>query len=74
MFAAIDGVMLGFYQGMTVAELQAKVLDLELLATSIYDLALTGGKTADLSQARDRRTGAPFAGFQTQPTASGSWR
>lgn len=63
-FAAIDGVMLGFYRGMTVAELQENVLDLELLATSIYDLALTGGKTADLSKARDRRTGSPFAGFQ----------
>lgn len=69
-FATIDGVMLGFYQGMTVAELQAKVLDLELLATSIHDLPLTGGKTADLSKARDRKTGAAFAGFQ--PT-DGVW-
>jgi hypothetical protein len=64
MFSSIDGVMLGFYQGMTVAQLQEKILDLELLATSIYDLKLTGGKTADLSKARERKTGAAFTGFQ----------
>jgi hypothetical protein len=48
---------------MTAADIQAKFFDLELMATSLWDLELAGGFTADLSQAKDRKTGAPFAGF-----------
>jgi hypothetical protein len=62
-YATIDKLLIGFYQGMTVAEVSAKFLDIELLATSLWELPLEGGRTADLSSAKERTSGLPFAGF-----------
>jgi hypothetical protein len=70
-FASIDGVLLGFYSGMTVTELQAQILDLELIATSLWEVALTGGRTADLALARERDSAAPFSGFERD--TAGVW-
>jgi hypothetical protein len=70
-FQKIDGVTIGFYEGMTVADLQARILDIELIATSLWDLPLTSGKTADLALAHDRKTGEAFGGF-AQANA-GTW-
>ena len=70
-FEKIDGVTVGFYAGMTVADLQAHIFDIELIATTLWDLELTGGKTADLSLATDRATGAAFPGFAS--TDAGTW-
>ena len=47
----IDQVMVGFYEGMTEADLEARFLDLELMATRLYRLDLDGGTTADLALA-----------------------
>jgi hypothetical protein len=71
-YAGLDKLLLGYYQGMTVADIQAKFFDLELMATSLWDLGLSSVYTADLSQAVDRRTGAPFAGFAGR-TSDGVW-
>jgi hypothetical protein len=62
-FESIDSVLIGFYAGMTVAELESDILDLELNATTLWELPLTGGRTADLSRARQRDGGAVFPGF-----------
>jgi hypothetical protein len=62
-YQSIDGVMIGFYENQTVAQIQEKILDLELLATTIWEIKLTGGRTADLSTATQRGTGTPFPGF-----------
>jgi hypothetical protein len=62
-FESIDGVLLGFYPGMTVAEIEQDILDLELNAGSLWELTLTGGRSADLARARRRGDGASFAGF-----------
>jgi hypothetical protein len=62
-YATLDKLMLGYFQGATVADIQAKFFDIEINATSLWDLDLSGGRTADLSQAIDRKTGAPFSGF-----------
>lgn len=62
-FESIDGVLIGFYAGMTVAELQSDILDLELNATTLWELPLTGGRTADLARARQRDNDAAFPGF-----------
>jgi hypothetical protein len=70
-FERIDGVAIGYYEGRTVAELQQEILDLEPLATSVWNIALTGGRTADLSAARERGGGAAFPGFTTG--APGVW-
>jgi len=67
----IDGVTVGFYEGMTAADLEARIFDLELIATELWDIKLTGGRTADLGEATDRMTGAPFAGFDR--AAAGTW-
>ncbi len=70
-YSTLDKLLLGYYQGMTVADIQAKFFDLEIMATSLWDLGLAGGYTADLSQAVDRKTGAQFAGFGG--AADGVW-
>jgi hypothetical protein len=44
----IDEVMIGFYEGMTDADVETRFLDLELMATRLYRLELDGGTTADL--------------------------
>jgi hypothetical protein len=62
-FQSIDGVMIGFYEGQTVAEIQANIFDLELRATTLWEIKMNGGRTADLSTATARGTGAPFPGF-----------
>jgi hypothetical protein len=62
-YSTLDRLLLGYYQGMTVADIEARFFDLETMATSLWDLALVGGATADLSRAVERKTGAPFAGF-----------
>jgi len=62
-FESIDGVLIGFYEGMTVTDLQNNIFDLEQRATTLWELPLTGGRTADLSKAIERGTGAAFPGF-----------
>jgi hypothetical protein len=71
-YSTLDKLLLGYYQGMTVADIQAKFFDLETMATSLWDLGLTGAYTADLSQAVERKTGAPFAGFSGH-ASDGIW-
>lgn len=68
---AIDSVLIGYYEGMTVAQIQDDIFDLELNATTLWDVQLSGGKTADLSTAVERGTGAPFSGFARSST--GVW-
>jgi hypothetical protein len=71
-YSMLDRLLLGYYQGMTVADIQARFFDLELMATSLWDLELSSGYTADLSQAVDRKTGASFSGFASH-TTDGVW-
>jgi len=59
----IDGLTVGRFDGMTAQAVQARILDVELIATSLWDLPLNGEDKADLAQARDRKTGAAFSGF-----------
>ena len=60
---------------MTVAQIQDDIFDLELNATTLWDVQLSGGRTADLSTAVERGTGAPFSGFaRAARPESGCWR
>jgi hypothetical protein len=68
---AIDSVLIGYYEGMTVQQIQADIFDLELNATTLWDVELSGGRTADLSTAVERGSGAPFSGFARSST--GVW-
>ena len=70
-YQSIDGVMIGFYENQTVAEIQANIFDLELRATTLWEIKLKGGRTADLSTATERDTGALFPGFARATT--GVW-
>ena len=65
-----DKLFVGFYQDKTVAELEATPFELETMATSLWDLALTGAPTADLARATHRVTGAVFEGFSHR---AGTW-
>jgi hypothetical protein len=65
----IDGAQLGFYEGKTVAQLQAQAMDLALIATSIWEIQLLGGRTANLADAVNTSDASPFSGF----TQNGTW-
>ena len=60
----VDKVLLGFYQGKTKADLQTNFKDIELIATSLYEVAVpTGARNVDLAGAKERTTAATFPGF-----------
>ena len=62
-FQKLDNVIVGFYQGMTVADLQASFLNIELIATSLYRGPIPAGqKYLDLTTTKDA-SGAAFTGF-----------
>ena len=69
-FPKIDGVQVGFYRNLTVADLQARFIDIDLIATVVYDVPVTlGAKEVDLANGTLRGTGETFPGF----TADGVW-
>jgi len=62
-YSSIDSLMVGYYEGLTVADLQARFFDIDRIATSLYKMPiLDGAKTADLSQAATL-AGEAFPGF-----------
>jgi hypothetical protein len=63
-FAKLDSVMVGFFAGQSIAEVQAGFLDIEISATRAYEVAVAAGdKSVDLAGAKLRGTGDAFAGF-----------
>lgn len=70
-FESIDGLLIGFYEGTTAEQIQEQIFDLELMATSLWELQLTGGRTANLANAQQRGTGEPFPGFGA--FGAGTW-
>ena len=70
-YQSIDGVLLGFYEGKTPEELQEQIFDLELIATSLWEIDLKGGRTADLAKAKLRGGSGTFSGFDNE--AEGTW-
>lgn len=70
-YESIDGVLLGFYEGKTPEQLQREIFDLELNATSLWEVALKGGRTADLAKAKLRGGSGTFSGFERD--TEGTW-
>jgi hypothetical protein len=74
-FNNIDHVLLGFYADKTPEELQEQILDIELIATDLWETQHPGGFTTNLRSARHREAdGKPgdfFPGFAGYPT--GTW-
>lgn len=70
-FSRIDRLLVGFYEGMTLADLEAQVFDLESLPKDLYEIPLTGQREANLADAVHTQSGASFTGF-TQAT-EGVW-
>jgi hypothetical protein len=66
----IDSVLIGYYEGKTVADLEADIFDLELMATMMWEMPIAEGTTANLANAIERTTQTPFTGFS--PT-TGVW-
>ena len=62
-FQKIDRVVLGFYAGASVSEIQENIFDLEIMATELYEIDLAGERTAELSLATERDSGDAFGGF-----------
>ena len=64
----ITRVMLGFYEGVTTADLEAEVLDLMLIATKKWEMAIDSRASVALNDLKDE-SGASFEGFK----GNGSW-
>lgn len=63
-FSQVSSVLIGFYAGMTAADLEAGFLNIEQTATLLYEMPHDGASLkADLSVAVERTTGAAFPGF-----------
>lgn len=62
-FNKVDRLLVGFYEGMTLADLEAQVFDLESLPKDLYELSLTGQREANLANAVHTQSGANFTGF-----------
>lgn len=62
-YQSIDRLMLGFFQDASVEQLQDQIFDIEQIATSLWELPLTGGRKADLAFAEERTTRELFTGF-----------
>lgn len=62
----IDRVLLGFYAEKTPASLEAEFLDLELIATSLWEIDYSGGSVVDLADATN--DDGPFLGFAGEGT------
>lgn len=69
-YESIDRLLVGFFEGMSVADLEAQIFDIEQIATSLWELPLTGGRKADLAFAKERESGQFFTGFER---AGGVW-
>ncbi len=74
-YERIDKLLLGFYEGLTVEDIQAQVMDLELIATHLWEMELDDQTAADLAEARQRKAdgtaGSAFDGFDA--SAEGVW-
>ncbi len=63
-YQKIDSLLVGYYDGMTIAQLQTRCLDFDLIATTLYRVDIPiGPKQADLTTAVTENGGIPFAGF-----------
>ncbi|MEE9384693.1 MAG: hypothetical protein V3V08_14910 [Nannocystaceae bacterium] len=61
----IDGIMIGFYEGMNLVQLQDRILDLEEMATTLWRLSLPEvSSTANIGRAVNQADGTAFAGFE----------
>ena len=58
----VDNLSLGFYEGVSAADLESQFLDLELIATTWWSLDLEEGVSADLADAATT-DGQTFDGF-----------
>ena len=62
-FQLIDSLMLGYYEGKTVADLEAMFKDIDMIATTLWSVDVpTGQKYMDLKNAKTS-SGAAFSGF-----------
>ena len=70
-FGKLDSVMVGFFAGKTVADVQAGFLDIEISATLAYEVAVpAGAKAVDLAAAKLRGGTETFPGFTR---TDGTW-
>ena len=68
---SLEVLVLSFFAGATLSELEARIIDLDSIATESFELDITGMGVASLSGARSRETGEPFAGFER--SEAGIW-
>ena len=67
-FGSIDAAKLGFYKGLTAEDLEARIVDLFLIADKMWTLELNGDFHANLAEAADEN-GNAFTTFE----GDGTW-
>ncbi len=64
----IDRLLLGYYDGMSVADVEGSFLDLEIVASELYEMELFNTFEADLAETSG--AGGAFTGFES---TDGTW-
>jgi hypothetical protein len=68
----LDSLVVGFFEEMTVEDIEQQVMDIEDIATRLWDMELDGEQTsADLADTTARGGGSKFDGFDTD--TEGVW-
>jgi hypothetical protein len=70
-FSKIDSLLLGYYPGLQVSDLQTQFLNIEQIANPLYQMSIDGAhaQSANLANAKDAN-GNSFSGFTS---TSGTW-
>ncbi len=68
---AADQALIAFYAGMSVADLEERILDLEVIATEMYRVELDGTGRFDLAAAEEENSGELFSGLESDE--DGTW-
>jgi hypothetical protein len=63
-YDGLDSLVLSFFAGATLSDLETRILELDAIATESFELALSGGPTTSLYDATSRENGEPFSGFR----------
>jgi hypothetical protein len=62
--SSIDRALLAFYAERSLADIEARIFDLETSASELYEITLAGESVTELGFARETTTGAEFSGFE----------
>jgi hypothetical protein len=72
-FERVDHILLAFYEDATVTELESQIMDLELIATALWDIEHLQGRSVDLSRLCSEGAETRSSASTVRTVVSGCW-